>query len=32
MDLSPIVAIIALSIARRLLLVIIDQFIRPVTG
>ncbi|ABG04446.1 protein of unknown function YGGT [Rubrobacter xylanophilus DSM 9941] len=32
LDLSPIVAIIALSIARRLLLVIIDQFIRPVTG
>jgi YggT family protein len=31
-DLSPIIAIFGLSIARSLLLIIIDQFIRPVTG
>src|SRR5919109_1520562 len=31
-DLSPIIAIFALSIARSLLLIVIDQFIRPVTG
>jgi YggT family protein len=31
-DLSPIIAILGLSIARTLLLIIIDQFIRPVTG
>lgn len=31
-DLSPIIAILGLSIARSLLLIIIDQFIRPVTG
>ena len=32
LDLSPIIAIFGLSIARRLLLIIIDEFIRPVTG
>ncbi len=32
LDLSPIIAIIGLLIARRLLLIIIDQFIRPITG
>jgi YggT family protein len=31
-DLSPIIAIFGLSIARSLLLIIIDEFIRPVTG
>ena len=31
-DLSPIIAIIGLSIARRLLLLIIENFIQPVTG
>ncbi len=31
-DLSPIIAIFGLIIARRLLAIIIDQFIRPVTG
>jgi YggT family protein len=31
-DLSPIIAIIGLSIARTLLLIIINSFIRPVTG
>lgn len=32
LDLSPIIAIIGLSIARSLLLIIIENFIRPVTG
>ena len=31
-DLSPIIAIFGISIARTLLLIVIDQFIRPVTG
>ena len=31
-DLSPIIAIFGLSIARRLLLLIIENFIQPVTG
>jgi len=31
-DLSPIIAIFGLSIARSLLLLVIDNFIRPVTG
>jgi YggT family protein len=31
-DLSPIIAIIGLSIARSLLRIIITEFIRPVTG
>jgi YggT family protein len=31
-DLSPIIAIIGLSIARSLLRIIIAEFIRPVTG
>jgi YggT family protein len=31
-DLSPIIAIIGLSIARSLLLIVINQFIGPVTG
>ena len=31
-DLSPIIAIFGLSIARSLLLIIIDQFIGPITG
>ncbi len=31
-DLSPIIAILGLSIARRLLLVVIAEFIQPVTG
>ena len=31
-DLSPIIAILGLSIARTLLLIIIEEFIRPVTG
>ena len=30
-DLSPIIAIFGLSIARTLLLIVIDQFIQPVT-
>jgi YggT family protein len=30
-DLSPIIAILGLSIARTLLLIIIDNFIRPIT-
>ncbi len=31
-DLSPIIAILGLSIARSLLLIIIENFIAPVTG
>jgi YggT family protein len=31
-DLSPIIAIFGLSIARSLLLIVIQQFIQPVTG
>ena len=31
-DLSPIIAILGLSIARTLLIIIIEQFIQPVTG
>ena len=31
-DLSPIIAIFGLSIARSLLLIVIDEFIGPVTG
>ena len=31
-DLSPIIAIFGLIIAKRLLLIVIGQFIRPVTG
>ena len=31
-DLSPIIAIFGLSIARTLLLIIIERFIQPVTG
>ena len=31
-DLSPIIAIVGLSIARSLLLLVIDNFIAPVTG
>ena len=31
-DFSPIIAILGLSIARTLLLIIIEQFIQPVTG
>jgi YggT family protein len=31
-DLSPIIAIFGLFIARELLLIIIEQFIRPITG
>jgi YggT family protein len=31
-DLSPIIAIFGLSIARTLLLIVISQFIQPVTG
>jgi YggT family protein len=31
-DLSPIIAILGLSIARSLLLIIINEFLRPVTG
>ena len=31
-DLSPIIAIFGLSIARSLLLIVINEFIRPVTG
>jgi YggT family protein len=30
-DLSPIIAILGLSIARSLLLIIIDNFIAPIT-
>ncbi len=32
LDLSPIIAIIGLSIASSLLLTIINEFIRPITG
>jgi YggT family protein len=32
LDLSPIIAIFGLSIARTLLLIIIERFIQPVTG
>jgi YggT family protein len=32
LDLSPIIAIFGLSIARRLLLIVIAEFIQPVTG
>ncbi len=32
LDLSPIIAIFGLILGRRLLLIVIDQFIRPVTG
>jgi YggT family protein len=32
LDLSPIIAIFGLSIARTLLLIIIANFIRPITG
>lgn len=32
LDLSPIIAIIGLSIASNLLLLVIDEFIRPITG
>ena len=32
LDLSPIIAIIGLNIASSLLLLIIDEFIRPITG
>ncbi len=31
-DLSPIIAIFGLIIAQRLLLIIIEEFIRPITG
>jgi YggT family protein len=31
-DLSPIIAILGISIARSLLLLVIDNFIAPVTG
>ena len=31
-DLSPIIAIFGLIIAKRLLLIVIGQFIRPITG
>ena len=31
-DLSPIIAIFGLSIARTLLSIVIEEFIRPVTG
>jgi YggT family protein len=31
-DLSPIIAIFGLAIASRLLELIVDQFIRPITG
>jgi YggT family protein len=30
-DLSPIIAIFGLSIARSLLLIVIEQFIQPIT-
>ena len=32
LDLSPIIAIIGLNIASSLLLLVIDEFIRPITG
>ena len=32
LDLSPIIAIILLSVARSLLFTVINEFIRPVTG
>ena len=32
LDLSPIIAIFGLSIARSLLLIVIEEFIGPVTG
>jgi YggT family protein len=32
LDLSPIIAILGLSIARSLLLLVIERFIAPVTG
>jgi YggT family protein len=32
LSLAPIIAIFGLSIGRTLLLIIINQFIRPVTG
>ena len=32
LDLSPLVAIIGLSIGSSLLLIIVNQFIRPITG
>jgi len=32
LDLSPLIAIIGLSIASNLLLLIIEEFIRPITG
>lgn len=32
LDLTPIIAILGLSIARRLLLILIENFIAPVTG
>lgn len=32
LDLSPLIAIIGLSIASNLLLLVIDEFIRPITG
>ncbi|MEW6637889.1 MAG: YggT family protein [Actinomycetota bacterium] len=32
LDLSPIIAIIGLGIARSLLLIVIEEFLRPVTG
>jgi YggT family protein len=31
-DLSPIIAILGLIIAKRLLLIVIGQFIQPITG
>jgi len=31
-DLSPIIAIFGLIIAKRLLLIVIGQFIQPITG
>jgi YggT family protein len=32
LDLSPLIAIFGLSIARSLLLTVINEFLRPVTG
>jgi YggT family protein len=32
LDLSPIIAIFALYIGRSLLMIIIQQFVRPITG
>jgi YggT family protein len=32
LDLSPIIAIFGLLILRRLLLIVVDQFRRPITG